>query len=235
MSFSENNKKSVKEVEQLYVDPWPGECSVLTRPQEPKGEQWAVFQTLVPACSCCHFYCDGEIQPLNPSNLETFHISVLPLQILTVMLFCTHLSVSHVCHFSLHFLSSISAFSTSGSELYSSSAALSGGDVGCAQHCVCLHVSCWVHPCSAHVPAGVHICKQYTVHATHVAVCMFVCRGCDPRAWWWWELYLGGERTTFLLGLPASREWQMKQKNRITCTDISPELESSHKGGWRKE
>lgn len=87
---------------------------------------------------------------------------------------------------------------------------------------VCLHVSCWVHPCSAHVPAGVHICKQYTVHATHVAVCMFVCRGCDPRAWWWWELYLGGERTTFLLGLPASREWQMKQKNRITCTDISP-------------
>lgn len=147
MSFSENNKKSVKEVEQLYADPWPGECSVLTRPQEPKGEQWAVFQTLVPACSCCHFYCDGEIQPLNPSNLETFHISVLPLQILTVMLFCTHLSVSHVCHFSLHFLSSISAFSTSGSELYSSSAALSGGDVGCAQHCVfcmwaagCIHV-----------------------------------------------------------------------------------------------
>lgn len=120
---------------------------------------------------------------LTPSNLETFHISVLPLQILTVMLFCTHLSVSHVCHFSLHFLSSISAFSTSGSELYSSSAALSGGDVGCAQHCVCLHVSCWVHPCSAHVPAGVHICKQYTVHATHVAVCVFVCRGCDPRAW----------------------------------------------------
>lgn len=172
---------------------------------------------------------------LTPSNLETFHISVLPLQILTVMLFCTHLSVSHVCHFSLHFLSSISAFSTSGSELYSSSAALSGGDVGCAQHCVCLHVSCWVHPCSAHVPAGVHICKQYTVHATHVAVCVFVCRGCDPRAWWWWELYLGGERTTFLLGLPASREWQMKQKNRITCTDISPELESGHKGGWRKE
>lgn len=72
MSFSENNKKSVKEVEQLYADPWPGECSVLTRPQEPKGEQWAVFQTLVPACSCCHFYCDGEIQPLNPVESWNF-------------------------------------------------------------------------------------------------------------------------------------------------------------------
>lgn len=130
MSFSENKNKSVKEVE-LYVDPWPGECSVLTRPQKPKGALWAV-----PACFCCHFYWDGEIQPLNQSNLETSHISVLPLQILTVMLFCTHLSVSHVCHFSPHFLSSISAFSTSGSELYSSSAALSGGNVGCAQHCV---------------------------------------------------------------------------------------------------
>lgn len=235
MSFSENNKKSVKEVEQLYVDPWPGECSVLTRPQEPKGEQWAVFQTLVPACFCCHFYCDGEIQPLNPVeswNFSHFSFTLTDPDSNVIL----HTSLCLTC---LSFLSSLPFFHFCLQHVWlwiiqQLCSSFRGWCGMCTTLCV-LHVSCWVHPCSAHVPAGVHICKQYTVHATHVAVCMFVCRGCDPRAWWWWELYLGGERTTFLLGLPASREWQMKQKNRITCTDISPELESSHKGGWRKE